>query len=58
MTTVVDSVGSVGDTAIAVRAQALGKRYRSKWALRECTFDLPEAGWRHWSARTAPARRR
>ncbi|MBB5805939.1 ABC-2 type transport system ATP-binding protein [Saccharothrix ecbatanensis] len=42
MTTVVDSVGSVGDTAIAVRAQALGKRYRSKWALRECTFDLPE----------------
>lgn len=39
MTTVVEPVG---DTAIAVRAQALGKRYRSKWALRECTFDLPE----------------
>src|SRR5687768_6202819 len=39
MTTVVEPVG---DTAIAVRARALGKRYRSKWALRECTFDLPE----------------
>ncbi|WP_447004289.1 ATP-binding cassette domain-containing protein [Saccharothrix isguenensis] len=39
MTTVVEPVG---DTAIAVRAQALGKRYRGKWALRECTFELPE----------------
>ncbi|ONI83747.1 ABC transporter [Saccharothrix sp. ALI-22-I] len=38
MTTVVEPVDR---TAIAVRAQALGKRYRSKWALRECTFDLP-----------------
>ncbi|MBB5955124.1 ABC-2 type transport system ATP-binding protein [Saccharothrix tamanrassetensis] len=32
----------VEDTAAAaVHAQALGKRYRNKWALRECTFDLP-----------------
>ncbi|MCC8248738.1 ATP-binding cassette domain-containing protein [Saccharothrix luteola] len=27
--------------AVAVRARALGKRYRAKWALRECTFELP-----------------
>ncbi|WP_367135278.1 ATP-binding cassette domain-containing protein [Saccharothrix sp. HUAS TT1] len=32
---------AVGDTAVAVRARGLGKRYRSKWALRECAFDLP-----------------
>jgi ABC-2 type transport system ATP-binding protein len=36
------AVKSVDDTAIAVRAQALGKRYRDKWALRDCTFDLPK----------------
>jgi ABC-2 type transport system ATP-binding protein len=35
------AVESVDGTAIAVRAQALGKRYRGRWALRECTFDLP-----------------
>ncbi|MEV1120469.1 ABC transporter ATP-binding protein [Actinosynnema sp. NPDC049800] len=27
--------------AVAVRARSLGKRYRAKWALRECTFELP-----------------
>jgi len=37
-TTVVEPVGTA---AAAVRAQGLGKRYRAKWALRECTFDLP-----------------
>ncbi|NUT53812.1 MAG: ABC transporter ATP-binding protein [Saccharothrix sp.] len=26
---------------VAVRARALGKRYRAKWALRDCTFELP-----------------
>jgi ABC-2 type transport system ATP-binding protein len=26
----------------AVRTQTLGKRFRSKWALEDCTFDLPE----------------
>ncbi len=31
----------VDTSAIAVRAQALGKRYRAKWALRDCTFTLP-----------------
>ncbi|WP_433265356.1 ATP-binding cassette domain-containing protein [Actinosynnema sp. CS-041913] len=36
------SVAEPVDTAAAaVRAQGLGKNYRSKWALRECTFDLP-----------------
>ncbi|RKT57514.1 ATP-binding cassette domain-containing protein [Saccharothrix australiensis] len=29
------------DTAAAVRARGLGKRYRTKWALRDCTFELP-----------------
>ncbi|WP_184675387.1 ABC transporter ATP-binding protein [Saccharothrix violaceirubra] len=33
---------AVVDTASAVRARDLGKRYRAKWALRECTFDLPK----------------
>ena len=28
-------------TAVALRARSLGKRYRAKWALRECTFELP-----------------
>ncbi|TQM82764.1 ABC-2 type transport system ATP-binding protein [Saccharothrix saharensis] len=28
--------------AVAVRARGLGKRYRAKWALRECTFELPK----------------
>ncbi|WP_238412461.1 ATP-binding cassette domain-containing protein [Saccharothrix deserti] len=37
----ITAVEPVDRTAIAVRAQALGKRYRNKWALRECTFDLP-----------------
>ncbi|MER5264620.1 ABC transporter ATP-binding protein [Actinosynnema sp. NPDC002837] len=27
--------------AVAVRTRSLGKRYRAKWALRECTFELP-----------------
>ncbi|MFI9818276.1 ATP-binding cassette domain-containing protein [Saccharothrix variisporea] len=40
MTTVVESADS-GTTALAVRAQDLGKRYRAKWALRECSFELP-----------------
>ncbi|MCE6999368.1 ABC transporter ATP-binding protein [Saccharothrix sp. S26] len=30
-----------GDGAVAVRARGLGKRYRAKWALRECAFELP-----------------
>jgi ABC-2 type transport system ATP-binding protein len=34
-------VESADGAAVAVRAQALGKRYRAKWALRECTFELP-----------------
>ncbi|MEU5695381.1 ABC transporter ATP-binding protein [Actinosynnema sp. NPDC020468] len=38
MTAVVEPVG---DTAIAVRAEGLGKRYRDNWALRECSFELP-----------------
>jgi ABC-2 type transport system ATP-binding protein len=38
----ITAVESVDATAIAVRAQGLGKRYRNKWALRECTFDLPQ----------------
>ncbi|ROP40134.1 ATP-binding cassette domain-containing protein [Saccharothrix texasensis] len=38
MSTAVESTGGAG---VALRAQALGKRYRSKWALRECTFELP-----------------
>ena len=29
------------EDAVAVRAQGLGKRYRAKWALRECAFELP-----------------
>lgn len=38
MTTVVEPV----DTAVvAVRARELGKRYRDKWALRGCAFELP-----------------
>ncbi|KAA2259577.1 ABC transporter ATP-binding protein [Solihabitans fulvus] len=28
--------------AIAVRAAGLGRRYGRSWALRDCTFDLPE----------------
>ena len=38
MTTVVEPVDG---TAVAVRARGLGKRYRAKWALRECSFELP-----------------
>ncbi|GGP70216.1 ABC transporter ATP-binding protein [Saccharothrix coeruleofusca] len=38
MTTVVEPVEAA---ATAVRAQALGKRYKDKWALRDCTFELP-----------------
>ncbi|MBW4716204.1 ATP-binding cassette domain-containing protein [Saccharothrix obliqua] len=30
-----------GTAAVAVRASGLGKRYRAKWALRECAFELP-----------------
>jgi ABC-2 type transport system ATP-binding protein len=30
-----------GTVPIAVRAGALGKRYRRSWALRECSFELP-----------------
>ncbi|MFJ6675340.1 ABC transporter ATP-binding protein [Actinosynnema sp. NPDC091369] len=37
MSTAVEAV----DGAVAVRARSLGKRYRAKWALRECTFELP-----------------
>ncbi|GGN30017.1 ABC transporter ATP-binding protein [Lentzea pudingi] len=29
-------------TAVAVRAQELGKRYGNQWALRDCTFELPQ----------------
>ncbi|MEV8437203.1 ABC transporter ATP-binding protein [Actinosynnema sp. NPDC051121] len=32
---------AVDGAALAVRAQGLGKRYRAKWALRECAFELP-----------------
>ncbi|MEU4767877.1 ABC transporter ATP-binding protein [Actinosynnema sp. NPDC023794] len=35
------AVESADAGAVAVRARALGKRYRAKWALRECTFELP-----------------
>ncbi|MFT7836656.1 ABC transporter ATP-binding protein [Saccharothrix sp. BKS2] len=38
MTTVVEPVDT---TAVAVRAQGLGKRYKDRWALRECAFELP-----------------
>ncbi|MGW4112073.1 ATP-binding cassette domain-containing protein [Actinosynnema sp. NPDC004786] len=34
-------VAPADDTGSAVRARALGKRYRAKWALRDCTFELP-----------------
>ncbi|MEU4742723.1 ABC transporter ATP-binding protein [Actinosynnema sp. NPDC023658] len=34
-------VEHVERTAVAVSAKALGKRYRAKWALRGCAFDLP-----------------
>ncbi|CCH34874.1 ABC transporter ATP-binding protein [Actinosynnema sp. NPDC047251] len=37
-TTVAEPVDTTGS---AVRAQALGKRYRAKWALRDCSFELP-----------------
>ncbi|MGM1063184.1 ATP-binding cassette domain-containing protein [Saccharothrix sp. Mg75] len=33
--------GPTAGTAFAVRARSLGKRYRNRWALRDCTFDLP-----------------
>src|SRR4051794_38563161 len=39
MTTAV--VEQTGTVPIAVRAEALGKRYRRSWALRECSFELP-----------------
>ncbi|MEU4801910.1 ABC transporter ATP-binding protein [Actinosynnema sp. NPDC023587] len=32
---------SADRTALAVRAESLGKRYRAKWALRGCSFELP-----------------
>ncbi|XVS63707.1 ATP-binding cassette domain-containing protein [Actinosynnema sp. CA-299493] len=38
MSTAVESAEGSG---VALRARALGKRYRAKWALRECTFELP-----------------
>ena len=29
------------DPAVAFRARGLGKQYRSRWALSECTLDVP-----------------
>ncbi|MBY8848744.1 ABC transporter ATP-binding protein [Saccharothrix sp. MB29] len=40
MSTAVETVRT-GATPFAVRAPSLGKRYRDRWALRDCTFDLP-----------------
>jgi ABC-2 type transport system ATP-binding protein len=35
------AVEAVEGVTPAVRARGLGKRYRAKWALRECAFELP-----------------
>jgi len=33
--------GDTGDTGVALRARGLGVRYRRRWALAECTLDIP-----------------
>ena len=41
-----------------IQAQGLDKRYGRRWALTDCTLDIPAGGSSGWSDPTAPARPR
>ena len=41
-----------------IQTEGLGKRYGDKWALADCSLEVPPGPWRAWSGRTERARPR